>query len=182
MADIETKLDVELMHKEIVAQIAEAFPSFKTVEFYRDDETDRMPTPAVLLDMDDAEPSDESDNGTGQLPAFLRFEARIIMGKRSPIVRLEVRKAALALAAWLKGRHWGNGVLADECQVLVICRDEFDPAMDQFAVWRVEWRNRVYLGDSAWTNEGAVPESWFSFAPDIGADHKDDYQPVGFSA
>jgi hypothetical protein len=88
-----------------------------------------------------------------------------------------VRKAAAALAVFLHNRHWA-GIHADECVVTVCMRDEFDPVMDQWAVWRVEWNNRAFLGDSAWNNDGTVPIAYFSFAPDIGIPNKDKYEPA----
>ncbi|HZZ03049.1 hypothetical protein [Paraburkholderia sp.] len=179
MADIDTALDVDLMHAQIVAQIQAAFPAFRTVEFYRDEETETMPTPAILLEISEGEPELGDDAGTGQLPAYLRFEARIIMGIRTPAVKLAVRKAAFALSAWLHLRAWGNGVKAAPCHVIACGSDEFDPRLDKWAVWRVEWRQFVMLGDSAWSNDGSVPDDWFSFAPDIGLGHEPDYQPAG---
>jgi len=143
MADIDTALDIDLMHAQIVAQISAAFPAFKTVEFYRDDETESFPTPAILLEISEGEPDPSNDAGTGQLPAYLRFEARIIMGVRTPSVKLAVRKAAFALAAWIHDKSWGNGVNADPCRVIAIGTDEFDPRLEKWAVWRVEWHQQV---------------------------------------
>lgn len=178
MADIDTALDFDLMHAQIVAQMQAQFPAFKTVEFYRDDEAEGVPTPAILLEISEGEPEPSEDAGTGQLPICLRFEARIIMGVRTPEVKKAVRKAALALSAWLYDRSWGNGVNAAPCQVIACGSDEFDPRLDKWAVWRVEWRQFVFLGDSVWVNDGSIPESYFSFAPDVGAGHEADYQLV----
>jgi hypothetical protein len=181
MADCNTTLDFDLMHAQIEAQIQAAFPAIKTVEFYRDDENEAIPAPAILLEMSEVEPDPTEDDGTGQLPAFMRFEARIVMGIRTPSVKAAVRKAACALAGWLHLRAWGNGVMAGPCIVIVCAPDEFDPRLDKWAVWRVEWRQQVFLGDNVWDgeNDGAVPSSFFSFAPDIGVPHIPDYVRVG---
>lgn len=180
MADINTNLDIGLMHTQIVSQIQAQFPSFKTVEFYRDDESETIPTPAILLEVCEVEPDPEKDAGTDQLPALIRFEARIMMGIRTPQVKLAVRMAAMALAGWLHKRSWGNGVYADPCRVLTCSPDEFDPRVDKWAVWRVEWHNGAMLGtDNSWENGGTVPQAFFSFSSDIGSPNKGDYQPVG---
>lgn len=183
MADANTTLDFDLIHAQIEAQIKAAFPAFQTVEFYRDDETETFPTPAILLELCEVEPDPSNDVGTGQLPAWLRFEARVIMGQRTPDVKKAVRKAATALAGWLHLRSWGNGVNADPCEVITCAPDEFDPRLDKWAVWRVEWRQQVFLGDDVWADDGGVvPASFFSFTPDIGVPNKDKYFPIDTSA
>jgi len=180
MADIDTSLDFDLIHAQIAAQIQAHYPAFKTVEFYRDDETENIPTPAILMEMSEVEPDLTEDAGTGQLPAYLRFEARIIMGIRTPAVKRAVRKAACALAGWLHLKAWANGVNAGPCEVVAVSPDEFDPRLDKWAVWRVEWRQQVFLGDSVWDgeNDGTVPESQYSFAPRIGIPYADEYIPL----
>lgn len=176
MADANTEVDIGALHTQIQQQIAAAFPAFKTVEFYRDDETEAIPAPAILLEMDDVEPRPHEDAGTGQLPVHLRFCARIIMGIRTPQHHLAVRLAATALAAWLYQRSWGNGINAQACEVISCMPDEFDPRLDKFIVWRVEWFNYAMLGTSAWDPDGTViGDPWYSWAPDIGIPHEQDY-------
>lgn len=177
MADANTELNFDGMHAAIRDAIALQFADFRTVEFYRDDEDHDFPTPACLLEIEEFEPTLADDAGTGQLPVHARFVARIIMGVRTKDAQREVRKVACALAAYLHQRRW-EGIASDAAEVLAVAPDEFDPALDKWAVWRVEWRQLVFLGETAWTNEGAIPESLFSWSPEIGIPHKDDYQPV----
>lgn len=175
MADSNTEVDLDALHDAIAKQIAEAFPSFVTVEFYREDEDEKIPTPAILLEMTEAEPAPEHDAGTGQWPALVRFEARILMSARSRGAKREIRKAATALAAWLNLRRF-SGVRADECHVIACERDEFTPKRDKFELWRVEWVQLVMFGTSAWRNDGAVPEEVYAgFSPDTGDANRDRY-------
>lgn len=179
MADANTEVSLEALHTAIRDQIAAAFPAFRTVEFYRDDESETMPTPACLLEMVEAEPQPESDVGTQQWPVLLRFEARIVMAHRSGATPLEIRKAATALATWLNLRRWGPATPTDPCQVIACEPDEFAPLLAKFKAWRVEWVNRADLGESVWMNVGGVvPDALYSWAPDIGAAHVDDYTQV----
>jgi hypothetical protein len=181
MADANTELTLGGLHDAIEAQLAAAFPAFRTVQFYRDDESESLPTPALLLEMTEAEPAPDRDSGTGQWHAFARFEGRIIMSARSGAAKREIRKAATALATWLNLRRFA-GVPTDECQVIACERDEFSPKLDRFEAWRVEWVQLVMLGESAWINDGIVPEElYIGFAPDIGAAHELDYTRVGGS-
>ena len=177
MADLDTSITIDGLQAAIQAQLAAQFPDFKTLEFDREDEERDLPTPAMLLDCEEIEPAPEDDAGTGQFTARIRFCARIVMGRRDPAVKLQVRKAAAAVATFIQKHHF-DGVHADECEVTACMVDEFDPVMDHWAVWRVEWYMLVMLGDSAWNNDGTVPESFFSFSPDIGLPNKDAYQPA----
>jgi hypothetical protein len=177
MADANTEVDLQAMHDAIVAAITAQFPDFKTVEFYRDDESEQIATPACLLEMTEVEPAPGDDAGTGQWPAHPRFDARIIMSARTPVARMEVRKAAVSFAAWLNLRRF-PGIFTDPCQVIACEPDEFAPHLDRFQVWRIEWIMPAMFGDSAWRNDGTVPDAWYSFAPEIGVPHEADYLPL----
>lgn len=178
MADANTEIELGALHDAIEAQIAAAFPSFQTVEFYRDDEDEKILTPACLLEMTEAEPAPDEDAGTGQWPAHLRFEARILMSARSANAKREIRKAATALATWLNLRRF-QGMPTDECKVIACERDDFTPRRDNFECWRVEWVQLAFLGESAWNNDGAIPsEVYLGIAPDIGLAHRDDYMRI----
>lgn len=180
MADIDPSLDYDRFCDQVEAEIKQKFPAFKTVVFDLDDESEDIATPAVLLEICEAEPDDGAQAGTGQLPALLRVEARIIMGVRTPQVKRAVRKAALALAGWLHLKRW-DGVIADPARILACSPDEFDPRLDKWAVWRVEWHHRVFVGeayDDPDLNHGGVPTAFFSFSPDIGIPSQGDYQQL----
>lgn len=176
MADIDTHVTLEALHAAIREQIAAQFSSFRRVEFYRDDETEKLPAPACLLELTEIEAAPGQDAGTGQFPALLRWEAHVVLGYLDPAVKLEVRKAAAALATWLHLRRW-QGIRADPCQVIGAYPNPFKPGLDRYAAWTVEWVQGVFLGESAWTNDGVIPEHvYFSFSPDIGEGHTSDYQ------
>jgi len=168
MADANTELTLDALHSAIAGQLAAAFPSFKTVEFYRDDESESIPTPALLLEMSEAEPAPDHDAGTARWCAYVRFEARVILAARNSRAKLEVRKAATSLAAFLNLRHW-TGISADACQLIACEPDAFTPKVDRVEVWRVEWVNLVMLGASTWHNDGTIPEQpFYAFSPNVG--------------
>ena len=177
MADANTEVTLEAMHDAIAAQIKAAFPDFVTVEFYRDDESEQIATPACILEMTEAEPIPANDAGSGQWCALARFDARIIMSSRAATSRLEIRKAAIAFAAWLHNRRM-PGIATDPCQVIACEPDEFAPHVDRFVTWRVEWVMPAMFGEMAWKNDGAIPQAFFSFAPVIGVPNEPKYLPV----
>jgi hypothetical protein len=174
MADIDPEVNIEALHTAIRDQLAAAFPDFQTVQFYRDDEDTLFPLPAILLAMTEVEPQPDSDAGTNQLPALLRFEAHVVMGHRSPATHMAVRKAATALAAWLFKHRFSP---CDETQVIACEPDEFAPKADKFMIWRVEFVMLAFLGETAWTNDGTVPtDALYSWSPDIGIGNADKYE------
>lgn len=174
MADADFAVTIDGLHAAITAQLQAAFPDLKTVEFYRALEDEGIATPALLLEMSEAEPSPDDDAGSEQAPFRLRFEARVVMQGRTPSQRQEMRKLATSLATWLWRRRWA-GLPADACQVIACEPDEFAPVVEKFVVWRVEWVQLVFLGESAWINDGAVPLDLYAFAPDIGLPHEPGY-------
>lgn len=158
MADALTEVEIEALHDAIESGIKTAFPALQTVQFYRE-ETDRVEpvaTPACLLSIDEFNPTPDKDPGTGQLATEARFSARLILGFRTERAKIEARKLACAIAAYLHLRRW-PGVVTGPGDVSAIMPDEFDPALDQFEVWRVEWSHAVHLGESVWKGEGVTP-------------------------
>lgn len=175
---------VEQLHDAIEKAVRERFPDFATVEFYRDDQGERIPTPACLMEMTDCERSDEvSDGGTGMMGSLLRFEARVIMQVRDRDVALELRKAAVSFAAWLHQLGRFPGAHTDAIQVIGAEPDDWMPAHGGFRAWRIEWVVPALLGADAWADpDGVVPrDAFYSIVPDVGIPHEPDYRPLGGS-
>lgn len=179
MANANTEVTLPQLQEAVEAAVRAAFPQFKTVEFDRDDEDENIPLPACLLSFVEAEPAPDADAGTGQWPALARFEAHVLFNARRS-ERVEVKIAAVALAAWLNLRRF-PGVNVDPCQVIACEPDEFAPNVESRRAWRVEWVMPAMFGNSAWACEGdgAAPRSFFSFAPWIGIPHEDRYVEAG---
>ena len=160
----------------VVAAIAAKFPTYKTV-VAEDQTKGKVTVPAILINFVDLEPAPDADASTDQWPCYVRFEASIILGLRTPKIHREIAQATAALAAFIHNNRltvpWGAG------QVLAAEPDEFAPNADQYHVWRVEWQHQADLGDVIWTADGIAPtEVLLSFVPAIGNDHEADYIPV----
>ncbi|WP_290876939.1 hypothetical protein [Aquabacterium sp.] len=174
--------DIPGLYAAIVAAISAQFPELQTVEFDRDD-SDRtsLPVPACLLELTEFEAAPELDPGTDQLAVMARFEAELVLGFRTPAVKRSARVLAAALCAFMhKQRHWPNGK-AGAIEVLGAWPSQFKPDLDQYEVWRVEWRQPLNLGADIWAGEagGVVPQTiLFGYTPDIGIGHEQDYTPV----
>jgi hypothetical protein len=154
------------------------FPSLATVEFYREDTERRgMKLPAVLLQLSEFESELEDDPGTDQLAVNAKFEAEIIFGFKTKNVHLEVRKFAAAFAAWLRLRRW-TGVVTDAARVIGAWPDEFNPDLDEYVVWRVEWTQVLYLGCNEWHDTSGLiagNQIFVGVDPNTGPSHLPDY-------
>lgn len=187
MANAITNISLENLHNAIVAEIKRAFPNLATVEFYRE-ENDRkqLPLPACLLELSEMDAAGDLDPGTEQLAVTARFEARFVIGFRTPKAKIEIRSLAAGFAAHLRSMlrwpdplHPGKAVPTGPCEVTGCYPDDFDPALDKYEVWRVEWQQVLHLGDTVWTDDGTTPENpVYSWAPDIGAGNESSYEPV----
>ncbi|MDO5057731.1 MAG: hypothetical protein Q4E06_10455 [Lautropia sp.] len=177
MANAQTVTTLDDLHEAIVGEIRQQFPSLATVEAYRQ-VRGSLPLPACLVELAELEATDEMDPGTGQLALRARFEARLVIGFRQGALNpgLEIRKLAAALAVFVHQQRWGLPVGAAD--VLGCWPDDFDPGLDQYECWRVEWQQVIHLGESAWIEDGETPTPYLAWAPEIGAAHESDYQPA----
>jgi hypothetical protein len=160
----------------ITATIKAQYPSLLAVEFDREDRDD-LEIPACLLDMPEFEGSPEIDPGTGQLAVTARFEAEFILGFRTPSAKLAAREMAAAFAAFIHTGRWPGG-RTGPAEHIHAYKSDFNPALDQYEVWCVEWRQVIHLGTSVWTNDGTIPSIVYSWVPDIGFGHEADYKPL----
>lgn len=171
-----TEIDLDQVHQDIVDAIKAQFTDLVTVEAYYQDRK-RLPLPACLIELTDMEPSAEDDPGTEQLAVLANFEARLILGFRAANVHREIRKLAGSLGAFIHQNRFGQPI--GPATVTAITPDEFDPEMDQYEVWRVEWQHVIHLGSTVWTNDGTIPTSVLaSWEPDTGTENEDKYQEV----
>lgn len=190
MANAVTSCDLAALHTAITAAISAAYPALQTVEFYRaqNEGSERLtlPIPACLLEMVEADEFSNPDPGSEQQALMVRFEARFVVGFRVASAKLAVRELATAFAAFIRAQgRWkdangvGIGGQGGACKVIGCYPDDFDPVLDQFEVWRVEWQQQLWFGNSVWSGEGVAPTTVFiGYAPDIGTGHEEDYKQV----
>lgn len=177
MADQNTEVSLDTLHDVMVQQIQAQFPTLQTVEFYRTDYSG-LPIPACLLEMTEMENEPAEDAGTDQIAVKARFEARFIIGFKTPNAKREIRKLAAAFAAWVKFRKW-PGAPSGEAEVIGCYDDHFEPALEQYEVWRVEWTQLLFLGANVWLGGGILPSTvMLGYAPLIGLGHETDYVQV----
>jgi hypothetical protein len=193
-----TEINLDTLHEAIVADIQAQYPDLRTVEFYRGegnehDDRKSLSCPACLLNLSEYEPSEEDDPGTGQLAIVAHFEAELIIKFSTPNAKRSIRKLAAAFAAWLHNRRWTNPsgttpkLPTGPCMVVCAYQDDFssimpgkrDQHLDQFEIWKIEWRQKIHLGESVWKDEGETPAIvYVGITPDIGLENIDKYIKV----
>lgn len=171
----DTEIDLDALHDAVVSNISDGMPTLASVQAYPDTR-EALPLPAVLVDLEDMEAAPEADPGTEQLVVNTRWRARLILGFRTADVHRQVRKGASQLAHLVHMNRWGQPV--GPARVTLVGPDPFDPELDQYEVWVVEWDQLVHLGASVWEcPEGSVvPQTvYLGVSPEIGPDHVEDY-------
>lgn len=188
--NINTEIDLAKLHAAIVADISARFPSLATVEFYRDERTS-LPVPACLLTLTELEAADDEDPGTEQIAVYAHFEAALIIGFRTTNAKSSIRHLAGAFLSFLRKRKWTNPdnptkkLPTGECLPVGAYEDDFasmtagqrDATLDQFEIFRVEWRQLIHLGATVWTDEGVTPETVF-VRGSVGQIPDGDYQEI----
>lgn len=169
----DTEIDLDELHQAVVATIAGRMPAVASVQAYPAART-ALALPAVLVDLEDMEAAPELDPGTEQLAVTLRWRARLILGFRSTDVLRQIRKGAAELAHVVHLNRWGQPV--GPARVTIVGPDPFDPDLDQYEVWVVEWEQVAHLGASTWAADGIVPQTvYLGLEPETGPENIDKY-------
>lgn len=174
MPQPDTALDLDQLLDAIEASISAAFPEILLVRAFHDDRRN-LPVPACLIDLIDLEPTDNP--GTGQFAAIVHIEASLIIGFREASAKRRVAKLAANVAHHAMGQRWGLPIAP---AVITACApSDFDPELDQYEVWAVEWQQEVHFGTSIWDNDGTQPGRVFiGLSPEIGPAHVEAYTEI----
>lgn len=163
-------VSVAQVHNAIVTQLSGLLTQFGIV--YVQDyprQVDKLEVPAVLLDVEQMDVL--NDPGTEQTRMSLRFSAVVVVGSlRNDAAgldpRMSVRVLAMAVAHAINRQRWG----IDGCgpaKVQQVQPDAFDPRLDRFECWRIEWTHEVMVGDDIWNQVGMLPtQVWSADTPE----------------
>lgn len=169
-----TAVDLDQLHDAMKSAFTSAFTSC-SVGLY-DRPGDRIPTPAILLEIEDIMADDPDDIGTEQIAVTLNCNAYVVLDYKAGNKKA-VKKLAAAVMAYTRGRRWGQPV--GPANVGSAQPDRIPGKEDDYEVMRVEFVHEALLGTDVFAGEGTLPtELYLGFAPDIGPDHVDDYQLV----
>jgi len=135
-------------------------------------------TPAVYFTLNNWE---SKEGNEGQLNIDLSCDLFVVVDAAGAGIskpEIYVRTAAADLTQWIDGQQFG----LDHIQPAVFIsaeRDEFDPRMDDYLVWRVSFTQSAAFGNDPFArNSAPLREVWLGKAPDTGCAHVDDYQRI----
>lgn len=135
-------------------------------------------TPAVYFTIN----SWEQDGGNeGQLNIALSCDLFVVVdanGSSTAKPEIFLRTAAADITQWIDGQQFGLGHISPAVFGSAE-RDEFDPRMDDYLVWRISFTQAAAFGADPFAQTGApLKEVWLGTAPDTGRAHVDDYQLI----
>lgn len=124
---------------------------------------------------------EQAGGNEGQLNIGLTCDLFVVVdaagaGISSP--EIFVRTAAADITQWIDGQQFGLGHI--EPAVFTSAeRDEFDPRMDDYLVWRLSFTQSAAFGVDPFARFNApLKAAWLGKAPDIGRAHVDDYKLI----
>ncbi|GFM38318.1 hypothetical protein DSM19430T_30020 [Desulfovibrio psychrotolerans] len=167
------EISMQAAHEAIQEGLRQAFPVLSVMAY--ESLKERVACPAAFLNLAALEPGD--DVGTEQLAVRIRWELHLVMHFKAANVNLEICALVGAVSKWLHGNRFG--LPAHPAEFVGAYPDEWKPEQRAYEEWRIEFEQRVYLGASAWTDEGVIPQTVLvSWSPRVGVDYKPEYTEV----
>ena len=136
---------LDRMYQAIEQHVFGNVPGLKAVTAWPDIK-DRIPLPAMFIEMAELEPG--LDQGTGETVLVARFEARIVVDPIRAQHHQQAAHLAAQLAVLLRFQTWGQPI--EPAEFVQAMQDWTKPELDGYTVWRVEWTHQIYLGVEEW--------------------------------
>lgn len=159
----------------IKSQVVERFGPSVNVGIYEPQKGKKIKTPAVLIELVDMKTGQR--NTGGKVAVNVEFVAHCILSFKTENVSVEVANFAAAFLLLLHQQKWGLSFVEypqDQSASLGM----FKPDSDGFESMAVSWVQPCHIGDE-WVLPDDMPDgAFFSFAPEIGLAHQDDYVPI----
>lgn len=134
------------LHEAIEGTFRAGLTRLKHVEAYPDTAPD-MQLPALLFALTGLRDAD--DPGDGRRCLECRFQACLLVSATRARASLQAAILGSELVSLLRGQYWGVDFVEAPTDVQAQA-DGALPELEQFAVWTVEWSQRVYLGEAHW--------------------------------
>lgn len=164
--------ELRVLHEAMTATLKEALPQIQHIEAYPVVK-EGMKLPALLYAATNFAPGIQP--GDGRLLVTVTFEALILLESKRPMAPLQAAILASKLMQVLDQQYW-DLVFVDQAQDMQAIPAEMAPELARCVGWAVQWRQNVYLGDTAWPWENEPPGSLvFAFSPDTGPDSEGSY-------
>lgn len=134
-------------------------------------------TPAVYFTINRCS---NAGGNEGQLSVELDCDLFIVVdaaGSNTERPEIFLRSAMADITQWINGQQFG----LPHIEPAVFNsgeRDEFDPRMDDYLVWRVNYSQVAAFGADPFPAGAPLKKIWLGEAPDIGSAHVNDYRLI----
>ncbi|MGL4755653.1 MAG: hypothetical protein ACRCXB_25110 [Aeromonadaceae bacterium] len=132
------------LHDEMEKTLLEQIPALTTVQAYRDEPTDGIQTPAVLIGVDEMGAGNRVTGG--RLAFDCTFSAYCLLSAQTIRAELEVINMAAAVGAAVAGSRWSDGGSVSRPEGITAVPGVFQSNGHGFECWIVSWRQTVHLG------------------------------------
>lgn len=168
--------ELKQLHDAMTATMRAGMPQIRLVEAYPKLQ-EGMKLPALLYAATNFAPGVE--HGDGRLCVKVTFEALILLESKRAMAPLQAAILAAKLMQLLEYQYWGVDFVGrvEDVQAMP---SEVAPELARCVGWSLQWRQDVYLGDTAWPWENEPPGSLvFAFDPESGEGNEHHYQEPG---
>jgi hypothetical protein len=131
--------------------------------------------PCVLVLCDSFEPMDS--DGTERLILKSKWLAYTVVADHAPNADTTARMLAISVAKAVDDIEGKSSQGYSKASLVGIFEDSFNPDLDGFLVWKVEFDIPIKIGENVWDGTGITPtQVLVAFGEDIGA--AENYEPT----
>jgi hypothetical protein len=135
----------------------------------------RLNVPCVLVLCDSFEPMDS--DGTERLLLKSKWLAYCVVADHAPNADTTARILAISVGKAVDDIEGKASQGYSKASLVGIFEDSFNPDLDGFLVWKVEFDIPIKVGESVWDGTGIIPtQVLVAFGDDIGV--VENYEPT----
>lgn len=140
------------IHAAIVSRLAANFPTVVLCEAYPAD-LDRLPLPALLLELGELEPTELGDDAldgfNGSFTVYCLYDETLAGAE------LAVRNLAVEVAVRIRQEGTFGQDIERPAEVMRVAEDNMKPELDGYLSWAVDFQLGFTLGEDVWSDQPA---------------------------
>ncbi len=169
-------LHLDDYHDAVIEKISTDMPWLTSVDNYPE-QLGKLDTPCAFFGVVDWDRASDQ-RMTGELSIELSCQLLIVFGQEGEVSSKAVRNASMFASIKIDENRFGLN--AEPAQFVSAEPWAFDPDLDQYVVWAVNFRHEIEVGEDQFD---LVPDFLptdvnVAQAPKNGADHLDDYEQL----
>lgn len=161
---------------DVTAYFKKVAPWASVVDSYPEETVKHIAPASIFWGITEIEPASDRDNGSGEMELQLSVTVLVAVSTQEANSELLVRELATVLIANIHKSRLASGAGYKPARVTRSAASEFEPHLDGFSVWAVEFEQSIVIGKQLITAIEFTPGKVYGgVAPNIGADHVNDY-------